>query len=214
MRGASRTDSGAHAKGQVVDLITRASYPVETFVNALNWYLPEDIKIRGGCETSPGFSARKDAIGRVYRYTVLNSKWPTAMLRCFSHWVAPSLDVDRMGEAASFLPGTHDFSALTVQLPPGRSPVRSMRSWEVRQEGELVIIDAEGDSFLPHQVRRTNGVLVEIGLGRAPVELLKLVTDGTQKEIEHCPSLPAKGLCLLKVKYRDTLFPVESIDET
>ena len=81
VRGASRTDAGAHARGQVVDFLTHAPYTTETFVNALNWHLPPDIKVRGAYQVSPDFSSRKDALGRTYRYTLLNARWPSALLR-------------------------------------------------------------------------------------------------------------------------------------
>ena len=205
VRGASRTDSGAHARGQVVDFLTRTVYTPETAANALNWYLPPDIKVRGAWYTSEGFHSRKDAVSRVYRYTVLNSRWPSAVMRDFSHWVSAPLDVARMKEAAVYIVGTHDFSPLTVRLPAGRSPIRRVKRWDVWQEGELVLIEAEANGFLPHQVRRTNGVLMEIGLGRLDVMEIQNILGGTVKEINHCPSLPAKGLCLMKVAYSNSV---------
>ena len=204
VRGASRTDAGAHARGQVVDFLTRAPYTTETFIRALNWYLPPDIKVRGACQTSPGFNSRKDAVSRVYRYTILNDRCQPALLRHFSHWVSAPLDVPRMKEAAGYLAGTHDFSALVVSLPPGRRTVRRVERWDVWREGELVLIEAEADGFLPHQIRRTNGILAKVGLGRMSVEVIKGIVDGTLKELNHCPSVPAKGLCLMKVNYPNT----------
>jgi tRNA pseudouridine38-40 synthase len=203
VRGASRTDAGAHARGQVVDFLTHAPYTTETFVNALNWYLPPDIKVRGAYRVSPDFSSRRDAVGRTYRYTLLNARWPSALLRDFSHWVSSPLDIARMKEAASYLPGTHDFAALTSSLPLGRNAVRRVGRWDVWRDGELVFIEAEATGFLLHQIRRTNGILVDIGLGRLPVEIMKEIMDGTRKELSYCPSLPAKGLCLMSVNYQN-----------
>ena len=210
IRGASRTDAGAHAKGQIVDFLTQASYTPETFTNSLNWYLPLDIRVRGACDTSLDFHSRKDALSRVYRYSLLSSRRPSALLRDFSHWVSGPLDVSRMREAARYLPGTHDFSPLTVSLGPGKSAVRHVRRWDVWREGELVIIEAEANGFLPRQIRRTNGVLVQIGLGRLPIEVLRAIMDGTLKEVTRCPSLPAKGLCLMGVSYSNSVFRIEN----
>ena len=207
VRGASRTDAGAHARGQVVDFLTHAPYTTETFVDALNWHLPPDIKVRGAYQVSPDFSSRKDAVGRTYLYTLLNARWPSALLRDFSHWVSSPLDIGRMKEAASYLPGTHDFSALTSSLPPGRSAVREVARWDVWRDGELVYIEACATGFLLHQIRRTNGILVDIGLGRLPVEIMREIMDGTLKELKYCPSLPARGLCLMSVHYLN--FPPE-----
>ena len=201
VRGASRTDSGAHASGQVFDFLTGASYSPETFVNALNWYLPPDIRLRAAWQGRLDFNSRFDATSRTYRYTLWNDRMPSALWRDFSHWVRSPLDLDRMREAASHLLGTHDLSALAVGLPPDRNPVRSIKRWDVRRDGYLVYIDAEADGFLPHQIRRTNGILVEVGLGRLSAEVMKHIIDGTFGQTGNCPSLPAKGLCLRKVSY-------------
>ena len=214
IRGASRTDAGAHAEGQVIDFVTNAQYTAETFVNALNRLLPEDIKIRGGCETSRSFSARKQATARQYRYTVLNSRWPSPLLRNTVHWIRKPLDTDKMQEAAQYLEGVHDFSAFTVALPPSRSPVKRVDRWTVRREGDLVYIDSEADGFLPHQIRHTNGALADIGLGRAPVETVKAALDGQAPMLKGHPLLPAKGLCLIRVKYKDNLFFDKDSHET
>ena len=161
-----------------------------------------------------GFNSRRDAAGRVYRYTLLNSEWPSALLRDFSHWVASPLDLSRMKEAASHLPGTHDLAAFTVPLPPEKSAVRCIRRWDIWREGELVLIEAEANGFLPHQIRRTNGILVEIGLGRLPSGVIKAIMDGTIRELNHSPSLPAKGLCLMSVSYPEPHFRNEEGYET
>lgn len=206
IRGASRTDAGAHARGQVAEFLTHAPYKTESFVSALNWYLPPDIRVRGARETPLEFNARKDALSRVYRYTTLNTRWPSALARGFSNWVSGHLDVAGMGEAASHLRGTHDFRALVPSLPPQRSAVRRVERWDVWREDETVLIEAEANGFLPHQVRRTNGLLVEIGLGKLPVDTFKSIVEGGLKELRSCPSLPAKGLCLMRANYPELGF--------
>jgi tRNA pseudouridine38-40 synthase len=214
VRGASRTDAGAHAKGQVIDFATCVSYPADTFVRALNWRLPEDIKIRGGCETPYSFHARKSAVAREYRYTLFNSPWPSPLRRNTTCWERHPLDIAKMQEAACSLEGEHDFSAFTTSLPDGRSPVRKVRRWTVRREGSLVHIDAEANGFLPHQIRRTNGLLVDIGLGKAPIEAMNLAVNGIKSVMEQRPSLPARGLCLLRVNYEECLFCDKDTYET
>jgi tRNA pseudouridine38-40 synthase len=202
VRGASRTDAGAHAKGQIVDFLTRSPHTTETFIKALNWHLPPDIRVRGAWDAGLDFNSRKDAISRVYRYTLLNARWQSALLRATSFWVRASLDIAAMSEAAEHLRGTHDFSALTVALPPGKSGIRRVYRWEVWREGETVLIETEGNSFLPHQVRKTNGLMVDIGRGRLPAEVMKKVVNGSAGGLDRLPLLPARGLCLMKVNYR------------
>jgi tRNA pseudouridine38-40 synthase len=201
VRGASRTDAGAHAKGQVVDFLTQAPYTTETFIRALNWHLPLDIKIRGAYDIPMSFNSRKDAVSRVYRYSLLNSPWPSPLLRGFSHRVSTPLDVDRMKEAAGHLLGVHDFSPFTNRLPPGKSAVRRVDRWDIWQEDDLVFIEAEANGFLLHQIRRTNGILAEVGVGKHSTGVIKGLIDGTLGGLKAPPSLPAKGLCLMRVNY-------------
>jgi len=196
-----------------VDFQTRALFTTETFVKGLNWHLPTDVRVRGAWDTSQDFNSRRDAVSRVYQYTLLNARWPSALLRDFSHHVPQPLDVEIMQEAAGCLRGTHDFSAFTVALPQRRSAVRRVRRWDVRREGELVLIESEANGFLPHQIRRTNGLLVEIGLGRLPLERIRGIIDATLKEPVQGPLLPPKGLCLMKVNYRECP-GVEEVHET
>lgn len=213
LRGASRTDAGAHAKGQVVDFLTLAPYTTDTFLKALNWHLPPGVKVRAVSQTSLDFNSRKNAVSRVYRYTIVNAPSPSAILRRFSHWVHERLDLDRMNEAAGILVGVHDFSALAASLPPDRSGIRHVYRWNVRREDELVLIECEGNGFLPHQIRRTNGLLVEIGLGRMDQDFIRSVIDGGITDLQHCPTVPAKGLCLMKVNYPELSTKVEEQHE-
>ncbi len=201
IRGASRTDSGAHAAGQVADFLTQAPYPTDIFCRALNSFLPPDIRVRGAVEMSRDFSARFSAVSRVYRYTVWNHRHPTALWRNFSYWVRDGLDLTAMREASESLLGAHDFSAIASSLSPGRNPVRTVRRWDVWREDERVIMEAEGDSFLPHQIRRTNALLVRVGLGKLPVDAIRNIIDRSVQKMDSCPSLPARGLCLIKVNY-------------
>lgn len=203
IRGASRTDVGAHAKGQVVDFLTRARFTTKTFLKALNWHLPPDIRVTSVRDTCPEFNSRKDAVSREYRYTIFNAQWPPAILRAFSHWVPVPLDVAEMRAAAEYLPGVHDFSVIVASLPPGRSGVRRVDRWDVWREGDLVLVECEANGFLPHQIRRTNGLLVEVGLGRMSRERVKAIVEGTVTYLQNCPSIPAKGLCLMRVNYLD-----------
>jgi tRNA pseudouridine38-40 synthase len=201
IRGASRTDSGAHAAGQVADFLTQAPYPTDIFCRALNSFLPPDIRVRGAVEMPRDFSARFSAVSRVYRYTAWNHVHPPALWRNFSYWVRDRLDLTAMREASESLLGAHDFSTIASSLSPGRNPVRTVRRWDMWREDERVIMEAEGDSFLPHQIRRTNALLVRVGLGKLPVDAIRNIIDRSVQKLDSCPSLPARGLCLIKVNY-------------
>ena len=202
IRSASRTDSGTHAKGQVVDFLTHAPYTTDTFASALNFYLPPQVKVVGACEVSPGFNSRKDALSRVYRYTIFNSLFPSPLQYNYVHWVRKPLDVDAMAQGAGYLVGSHDFSSFASKLPPRRNPVRQVARWEVWREGAMVYIEAQADGFLPHQIRKCNGLLVDIGLGKCyPLRVTEVLAD-PKMGATNFPLLPAKGLCLIRVNYR------------
>ena len=208
VRGASRTDSGAHARGQVIDFLTSAPLPTDTFLRGLNFHLPHDIKVRGSYEADADFHSRKSALSRTYRYTFLNSATPSPLMREFSHWVRNPLDVTTMNMAARALHGVHDFAPLAGTLPPGRTSRRQVHRWEVWREGDQVLMEATANGFLPHQIRRTGSVLLEIGLGRLEPQALQSILAGEAQVPAWCALLPARGLCLMSVEYND--FPPES----
>ena len=203
VRGASRTDSGAHAKGQTVDFLTYSRHPADKFVRALNFFLPRDIRIRSSTEVDPTFNSRKRATGRVYRYTIVNGDQPSALLRDFSFWIRNHLDVDKMNIGASHLIGTHDFANLALKVDNERNTIRKIYRWDIWRERELVIIECKGNAFLPHQIRSTNGLLVEIGLSKKSPSVIKDVIDGRIMTRKNWPVLPARGLCLMEVEYQD-----------
>ena len=200
VRGASRTDSGAHAQGQVVDFLTASRHPAERFTPALNYFLPEDIRVLKATPVSTNFHSRKSALGRVYQYRVLTRPEPTALRRHSHFWVRESLDLERMGEAASDLVGTHDFRPIASGHPEDRSAVRTVKRWEVARIDDSLVIECEGNGFLKQQIRKANAILLEIGKGRQPVELMRQTLLG-REPVPCIPLLPAKGLCLMEVKY-------------
>jgi len=208
IRGASRTDSGAHALGQVVDFPTRSAHPVDSFPKALNHYLPDDIEVQAAWEVSLEFHSRRDAVSRTYRYHILNRPWPSPLRRHTHYWVRNELQVSAMASAARGLVGDHDFRWFAMGLPAEKSALRRVHRWEVWQEGDTVVIECEANGFLRHQIRRANALLIEIGKGRLPESTLKNALEGTLSHPLDCPQAPAHGLCLMKVTYRASSRPV------
>jgi len=201
VRGASRTDAGAHALGQVVDFLTDSPLPVATFPRGLNFYLPADIRVQAAYEMVPEFHSRRSAAGRTYRYQILNRPWPSPLLRQSHYWVRESLDVGPMDRAAQFLVGTHDFRPLATGFPAQRSAVREVRRWSVWREGEAVLAECQANGFLPHQIRRAMGLLIEVGKGKLPEGIVQEVLGGAAPRRFQWPSAPACGLCLMAVSY-------------
>ena len=199
IRGASRTDSGAHAKGQVVDFLTGAKHPLERFPPALNYHLPKDINVLEACRVDQDFDSRRCALSRTYQYSILNRLAPSPLRRHTHLWIRERLDIEKMAEAAKLLVGVHDFRALAVGHPKNRSAVREVMRWEVARSEDNIVIECEANGFLKQQIRKANGILTEIGRGKYPVER---VTEALAGAVAGTPLLPAHGLCLISVKYQ------------
>ncbi|MDE2842380.1 MAG: tRNA pseudouridine(38-40) synthase TruA [Chloroflexota bacterium] len=209
VRGASRTDSGAHATGQVVDFESASRHSTETFIRALNHYLPYDIRVLEARQVPGAFHSRRDAVSRTYRYSILNRPRPSALFRQHHCWIPTPLNIEEMNVAAQHLIGIHDFRPFAPGHPEDRSSVRQVYRWEVAtapEDKSLLIIECEANGFMQRQIRRTNAVLVETGKGNLPADSVKAILDEGRNSngkvnIDAIPSLPAKGLCLLEVKY-------------
>lgn len=205
IRAASRTDAGANALGQVVDFLTDSRHPADTFLKALNYYLPPDIRVQQSWEMTPDFHSRRDAASRIYRYQILNRSAPPALRRREWHWIREGLTVERMNRAAQDLVGVHDFRPLAPGHPREKSAVRQVYRWEVDGSGAEVVIHCAANGFLRQQIRRANAILVEIGKGNWPVDTLRRILSGedTPETAGNWPVLPAQGLCLVQVTYPD-----------
>ena len=206
IRGASRTDSGAHARGQVVDFLTASGHFLERFLKALNYYLPQDIKVKSATHVSLDFNSRRSATSRIYRYNILVAPWPSPLRRTTHHWVRRELLVADMARAARRFVGVHDFRALAASHPIDKSAVRTVHRWDVWQEADTVIIECEANGFLRHQIRKANSILVQVGLGNYPESLCPetIVSEcltGEPTNGVKAPILPPNGLCLMQVKY-------------
>lgn len=197
--GAGRTDAGVHAKGQVVSFSCSSNLSLQTIIRALNFHLPSDIAVKAGSEVDNNFSARRDALSREYRYTILNSATPSPLRRKYSYHLPLALDVDAMNEACRFLLGIQDLASFTGPMR-GKRTVRRVLKAEVSRERELVFFDMVADSFLPKQVRSTAGCLVRVGLGKLKVEEFKGILEARKPGVA-APVAPALGLCLVKVNY-------------
>lgn len=209
IRGASRTDTGVHAKGQVVDFLTSAQYSPEIWTKALNFYLPNDIKVKSSYSVDLSFHSRKDALSRTYVYTIFNESTPSPLLRRQSDWVISELNIEAMWKSSRALIGLHDVSQFSLPLPVGRSAVRSIKKWDVERIGNLVYIEAQASGFLQHQILNTNGLLVKIGKELESTTVVDEILRGSIIRMPRWVPLKAQGLCLQSVEYSD--FPPKEI---
>lgn len=201
IKGAGRTDAGVHAKGQVIAFDLNAVHPSDVVVRALNHYLPDDIAVKEAQEVVDDFDPRRWATGRKYVYTIDCGTTRSPLRRITAYYLGQQLDVSDMADAAELLEGVHDFGRFAGPLEDlTASTVREIFVAEVRQANEIVEIEIRGSAFLPHQVRRMAGALVDVGLGKLTIDdVRKLLNDEHTTVIAR--SLPPEGLCLVSVQY-------------
>ena len=196
--GAGRTDQGVHAEAQVANFFTRTTLQPAAITDLLNDVLPPDINIMKTDDVPMEFHARHDAMARRYRYQIAVRR--TAFFKRLVWWVRQPLDLAAMQAAARDLVGRHDFSSFADRADEVREPRVRVREATLRRSDFLITFTIEGDHFLPRMVRRITGVLVQIGLGRLPVEavrrfLAEQVNDPAQW------TAPPSGLFLERVLY-------------
>ena len=201
IRGASRTDSGVHAYGQIVDGLIKDKYCIRTVQKALNHYLPSDIKVINAYDVYESFHSRRDAQSRIYRYQILNRSDPSPLRRRTHYVIQEPLDDSRMSQAAKDMVGSHDFKQFTKGLNNYTSTIRQIFRWDVQRNGDIITIECEGNGFLRQQIRRANAILIEIGKNKWPDTSIKDTLEDKFKKGKSHTVLPALGLCLMEVKY-------------
>ncbi|HXG24013.1 MAG TPA: tRNA pseudouridine(38-40) synthase TruA [Chthonomonadales bacterium] len=200
VHGAGRTDTGVHALGQVIGFRADTRIPVEKVPAAMNSVLPSDISAVEAAEVDENFHARFSARSRTYIYVVLNRPQPSAVMRRYCHHYPYTLDVPAMQSAARELIGTHDFTAWANDVREARNTTRTVLKCSVRRWKEWVLFHMEADAFLRGMVRTVVGTLLEVGSGKRTPEEMAQITQSRQR-VNAGPSVPARGLCLLRVKY-------------
>jgi tRNA pseudouridine38-40 synthase len=198
--GASRTDAGVHALGQVASANVATDLPASAVQRALNARLPPDIRVVGAVDAGPGFHARYHATGKSYRYRIATTPVLSPFDRTFV-WHAPELrEVGAMRCAAAALLGRHDFASFQAAGSSVRHTIRTITRLEVRDTGSELVLDVDGDGFLRHMVRAITGTLAEVGTGtRSPDEMTTILAARDRRAAGA--TAPAAGLTLVAVRY-------------
>lgn len=198
--GASRTDAGVHAKGNVAVFNTNTRIPAEKICYAVNRYLPWDIRILDSTEVSPDFHPRKVSCRKTYEYKILNRDIAIPTERLYSYFVYYNMDIKAMQEAAGFLIGEHDFKSFCSSKTQVLDTVRTIYSLNVEKDGEIIKITVTGNGFLYNMVRIIAGTLIEVGRGiKCPADMDKII-KGLDRKLAG-PTAPAHGLTLIGIKY-------------
>ena len=196
--GAGRTDAGVHATGQVIDFRTASALDGSTMERGVNALLPEDIAVSALEPAGDRFHSRFSATGRTYEYRIRNARTRAPLERLREHWLPDALDVEAMRAASGSLVGRHDFAAFAAGVAGERTVRRAV--WE--REGEVLRFEVEADAFLRGMVRGIVGTLLWVGRGKIAPERLGEILRSRDRA-QAGPSAPARGLCLIRVDYRD-----------
>lgn len=198
--GASRTDSGVHALGNVAVFDTYTRIPAEKISFALNQRLPEDITIQKSEEVPLDFHPRYCNSTKTYEYKILNRRFDIPVLRLYSHFVYMPLDVEQMRNAAEYLVGEHDFKSFCSARTQVKDTIRTIYSLDVGKSDEMIYIRISGNGFLYNMVRIIVGTLIKVGLGVYPPEHVKEILELCDRNAAG-PKAPAKGLTLIGIEY-------------
>jgi tRNA pseudouridine38-40 synthase len=200
--GASRTDSGVHAAGQVASFLTGSKLKPEDYVNGLNHYLPQDVAVNEAYKVNTGFSVQRAAISREYSYYIWNRPTRSPLRADYFCHVKGELNAQSMNEAAQALVGEHDLASFVTEIRKSivKSTVRRVFQAQAERKGDLVEFNIVARSFLPHQVRNTIGSLIRVGLGKLTTADFINIMEAKKPGLAG-PTAPAQGLTLIRVNY-------------
>ena len=201
LTGSGRTDAGVHARFQIANFRTRSKIPLKNIQMALNSNLPRDVVIYDIEDADKRFDSQRSAKSKLYRYTIMNACFLDPLIRRYAVKCFYKLNIPRMRAGAKFIVGTHNFKSFqTKDGDRNMNSVRSIKYVRIKKAGRLVYFDIEADGFLYNMARKIVGTLVEVGRGKigpGNVNEILLKKDGRASG----PTMPARGLCLIKVRY-------------
>lgn len=198
--GASRTDSGVHALGNVAVFDTESRMPAEKVSYALNQRLPEDIRIQKSEEVPADWHPRHCESRKTYEYRIYRGEFPMPVKRLYSYFTYRPLDVEKMRRAAKYLEGEHDFKSFCQTGAQVESTVRTVYSVDVEEQGAELVIRVCGNGFLYNMVRIIAGTLLEVGQGKRTPESMTEVLEAENRSAAGATA-PACGLTLIKYEF-------------
>lgn len=207
IHGASRTDAGVHARGQVAHFVLEREFPIQGLQHGTNKYLPEDIRVMEAHRMPEGFHARKCTRAKEYRYRILKGRVLSPLDSPYALRVTNVIDLEAITKASEYLLGEHDFTAFALSGGSHGQPFRTIYRVEWVADGDGLEMSIEGSGFLRGMVRSLVGTLIEVGAGkRAPSEFAELLEGRPRGEAG--PTAAAQGLTLQCVSYPEEWQPI------
>ena len=205
-----RSDSGVHAAGQVCSLSLENRIAPERVADALNRFLPEDVRVLESVAAPEGFDACRMAKQKTYRYRFYVSARQNPLKERYAAQLKRMPDPEKMRAAAKLIEGEHDFKCFCASGSAAKSTVRHVLSAQISLERSLgsddIVLDVSGKGFLYNMVRIIAGTLAAVGEGKIRAEdILRAFESGERALLGK--TMPAKGLTLLNVDYGFPLFP-------
>lgn len=197
---AGRTDTGVHARGQVVHFDTSSSRTDRQWMLGVNSHLPDDVRAVWIKSVDDDFHARFGAFSRSYQYRIMNRWVRPAIAVKYYGWCRQPLDEKRMHDAAQCLLGRHDFSAFQSAGCSAQHAIREISNITVRREGDIISVDISANAFLYHMVRNITGSLIAVGIGDRPSEWVSQVLLGGDRKLAGVMA-ESNGLCFMSVRY-------------
>ncbi len=213
VKGASRTDAGVHALGNLCVFDSDTRIPPEKICYALNQSLPSDIVIQDSCEVPPSFHPRKCCSVKTYEYTIYCARFPNPVERRYSCWVHAPLEEEKMRAASACLVGEHDFKSFCSSGSEAVTTVRRILELTLRRDGCRLVLRIRGNGFLYNMVRIIAGTLIQVGKGQMRPEQMEEILSGCDRTLAG-PTAPAQGLCLMGIELRDPPFLSECVPES
>lgn len=200
--GASRTDAGVHAIGQVANfrIPDEIAIRCEAFYNGLNSLLPDDMIITNVQEVQPEFHARFDARGKTYCYQMVNRDSAYMYHQRFAWHLRHPLNIQAMRRAAKYLIGCHDYASFQASSCSAETSTRTIFAIHIVSRKQLIRIFIKANAYLHHMVRNIVGTLVDVGTGKMTPEKIVTILEGKNRTLAGVTA-PAHGLFLLKVHY-------------
>lgn len=198
--GASRTDSGVHARGNVAVFDTETSIPAERIAYALNQKLPDDIVIVRSEEVALDWHPRYCDCTKTYEYHIYNADVPDPVRRLTTYFVSYRLDIEKMQQAADYLVGEHDFASFCSIRTNVENTVRTIYELQILKEREELTIRIRGNGFLYNMVRIIVGTLLRVGRGFYTPEQVKEILEAKDRQAAGVTA-PPQGLILVGIEY-------------
>ncbi|MCC2252940.1 tRNA pseudouridine(38-40) synthase TruA [Ruminococcus sp. CLA-AA-H200] len=198
--GASRTDAGVHARGNIAVFDSNTTIPPERISYAVNTVLPDDVVVIKSEQVPADWHPRYCDSVKTYEYCILNREMPDPLRRRGTWHVSFALDVEKMRDAAAYLTGEHDFRSFCSIHTGAKSTVRTVYSIEIEQSADIITIRIQGNGFLYNMVRIIAGTLVSVGRGlRTPQDVGDMLEARDREKAEA--TAPPQGLILDSIRY-------------